>query len=227
MIISELKTGTRFQFGILDSYGKNIGNTYVSQLYEPAKADSIIVYVPIFESRLIFVPVNTKVQLCFPYKQGFMGFSARVIERGRKGNISVLYLKVESPLELIQRRGSYRLDCNIPIEYRTHNAAAKDTEANTHPYKKALSKNISGTGACIIIYEEMPKDSVLELRMHLTDTLVIEVICSVIRCVKMDMLKNSRYEVGLCFTKTNSYNQDCLIKYIFEQQRWHLKKEKP
>lgn len=225
MDIKELVTGTRFQLFILDNNGKITGNTYISQLYEPAKGKSIVISAPIFESRLIYIPINGMIQLAFPNnKYGFLGFTAKVTERGSKGNISVLFLSVETPIEKIQRRDYYRLDCNISVEYRICNSQNKNQI--TTAFKKGLSKNVSGSGACIIVGEEIKMDFSLQLRLHLSDMLVVDAICIVVRSIRLDMLsKNSKYELGLHFTDISQYNQDNIIKFIHEKQRWHLKKD--
>ncbi len=223
MKIHEMKTGTRLELELLD-YGEKTGNKYISQLLEPPNGDSIIVSAPIYESRLIFIPINIRLGVTFFHSRyGLMGFTANVTLRENRGNLSVLELHVETPLENIQRRKHYRLDSLINVEYRLYSAQNKNEEEKP-AYKKVMAKNISGSGACIIVDEEIPLKSVLDITLHLSDTLQAKAVCNVVRCTPLELDKVSKFELGLHFAEISAQNQDNIIKYIFEQQRVLLKK---
>lgn len=237
MILDDIGIGTRLELELIDKDGKKIGKTFISQVYEPLANNSMLILSPIFESRLIYIPVNALIRLAFFHKKhGLMSFTATVVSREMRGNIGILAIRPESDAEAIQRREHYRLLCNMNAGYivKDENATEKDVtesaggnlkEKPKVQYKKALTKNISGSGACIIAEEDLPKDTVLELRLEISPTVAITALCVVMRNTRVEVKKAMNYELGLHFTKISSRDQDHIIKYIFEQQRVLLKKE--
>ena len=225
MEVRDLKIGTRLELEILGSTGKRMGNTYISQVLEPVKDRSLIISAPIYESRLIYVPVNGKVRITFFHNRyGLQGFNAIVTSREQRGNLSAILIQAETPPKKIQRRAHYRLDCTLNVEYEIcFNNAPQ--EMDKPRYKKALTKNISGSGACIVAGEEIMKNAVLDILISLSETVKARATCSVLRCTPLEMSKIPKYELGLHFTDITAQNQDNIIKYIFEQQRRLLKKD--
>jgi c-di-GMP-binding flagellar brake protein YcgR len=92
-------------------------------------------------------------------------------------------------------------------------------------YKKALTKNLSGSGACIVTDENLPRNTILELRLEFSSSVYVNALCVVMRNTPVEVKKATNYELGLHFTKISPRDQDHIIKYIFEQQRVLLKKE--
>jgi Predicted glycosyltransferase len=226
MQIKELKIGTRLELRLLDNNGNKIGNTYISQMFESGDEKCIVVSSPIYESRLVFIPQKSKVLISFStQKNEFMGFTATVNDRGHIGNISVLYLSMDTPIGKIQRRDYYRLDCNLDVGYRLHNPADGKDKGVMEDYRKALSKNISASGACIIVLEELPSNTILDIKINFIGACDIKAVCTVVRCIKMDMSKKSRYELGLRFIEISESDREYMVKYISEKQRLHLQKK--
>ncbi len=225
MEIKELKVGTRLELDILGNNGQRIGSTYISQVLEPVKNKDLVISAPIYESRLIYVPVNGKVRITFYHSRyGLQGFYAIVTSREQRGNLSVICISAETLLEKIQRRTHYRLDCTLNVEYRICSGDSRQ-ETDKPQYKKALTRNLSGSGVCIVIGEEIVKNTVLDIRVSLNEVTSVRAMCNVLRCTPLEAGKSPRYELGLHFTDISAQNQDNIIKYIFEQQRRLLKKD--
>lgn len=225
MEVIDLNIGTRFELEILGTNGNRIGTTHISKLLEHVNERTLIVSAPIYESRLIYVPLNGKVRITFFHnKHGLHGFTAIVTAREQRESLSVLRIQAESPPEKTQRRTHYRLDCTLNVEYKVYNDNLIH-ETDKPQYKKALTKNISGSGACIVVSEEIPKDTAMEIYIDLGETVKVRAKCSVSRCSLMEMNKIPKYMLGLHFTEITTLNQDNIIKYIFEQQRRLLKND--
>ncbi len=225
MEVRDLKIGTRLELEILDGDGKKIGNTYVSQVLEPVKDRTLIISAPIYESRLIYVPMNGKVRITFFHSRyGLQGFNAVVTAREQKENLSILCVQAETEPDKIQRRTHYRLDCTLDAEYGIYSDNPEKETDQSH-YKHALTKNISGSGACIVVREDIAKNTLLDVRISFSETVKIGAVCRVIRCTPLETEKISRYEIRLQFTDITAQDQDYIIKYIFEEQRRLLKKK--
>jgi c-di-GMP-binding flagellar brake protein YcgR len=88
--------------------------------------------------------------------------------------------------------------------------------------KKAFVKNISGSGACLILDEEPDRDKVLDVTITLNPASSIRVFAKIIRIIKNE----KKFEVGVHFIKLSPHDSDILVKFIFEQQRILLKNKR-
>jgi c-di-GMP-binding flagellar brake protein YcgR len=238
MLLNETGIGTRLEVELVDKNREKVGNTYVSQIFEHISENVLVILSPIFESRLIYISVNADMHIVFFHKKyGLMSFYASVISRETRGNIAILAIRAESDVEAIQRRENYRLTCNIDGGYIVKDsnstedfdsdAAKSNNNAmnNDTMYKKTLTKNISGSGVCIISEENIPINTHLEVYLDISASVRIKAQCVVLRNNPVKVKKTTFHELGLHFTKISQRDQNYIIKYIFEQQRVLLKKE--
>lgn len=223
MTSREIQIGTRLELELLNRNNEKVGDTYVSQLLERQENNCLIISAPIFEARLIFISLQTQLRLTFiHHKYGLLGFTALVIGREFRGNIAVLIVQpVNEPVK-IQRRTHFRLDCMADVLVRPNETNSK---ADHKPAIKAFTKNISGSGLCIVTSVNIPKNSEVDIELSLADNILIIAKCIVIRNTQFEVKKSKSYEIALHFTDISQKDQDNLIRYIFEQQRMQLKKE--
>lgn len=222
MKLQDIQIGTRLELELLNKNSEKIGNTYISQLLEHPGNSIMVISSPIFEARLIYIPLQAQLRLTFlHHKYGLIGFTAFVMRREFRGNIAVLVIQSESELVKMQRRTHYRLDYMADILIRP---AGKDSNNDNQAAIKAFTKNISGSGVCVIAGVDIPKNLEVDIELSLTGNIIIAK-CIVVRNTRFEVKKTKNYELGLHFTDISQKDQDSLIKYIFEQQRLQLKKE--
>lgn len=230
MTIQEIGLGTRLELELLNRQGEKVGHTYVSQLLEYQSDGQLIISSPIYEARLVFIPKDVNVRLTFVhYKQGLLGFTAVVTGREHKGNIAILVVRPDSEIVRIQRRMHYRLDMvgnvllwpDLPEE---KGGQEKEGQVKPEPVK-AYSKNISGSGLCILTDVNIPVGSIVRTKLDLPGLPVFDVKCRVLRSKLVEDKRGKQFELGLCYIEIGSKDQDNLIRYIFEQQRLLLKRE--
>ncbi len=220
---NEVQPGTRLELELLNKDEERIGSTYVSQLLETLEEDCLVISSPIFEARLIFVPLQAHIRLNFMHsKYGLLGFSAIVIKREHRDNIAVLIIQPQGELIRIQRRNHFRMD-------HVANAfvwiSEKGDKEDRNSAAKALTKNISGSGLCIVTEIDIPKNTEINIEFNLSESTKISAKCIVIRHDTFEIKNKKNYELGLYFTKLFPKDQDSIIRYIFEQQRVKLKNE--
>lgn len=228
MFIQEIKIGTRLELNKLNSLGDAQGDTYVSQLLEHHGNDLLVISVPIQESRLVYMPDNTRINLTFLYHQrnlvSFLGFNALIKAKEFRGNVAVYIIEPEGEIEKIQRRMDYRLD--IVLNGQIWLPDLDGTEAfNTEPIK-VFSKNLSGSGVCLVSDTEIPKGTETKVEIRLDDDLAIIARCIVLRVIPTEIRKRKAFELGMRFTQIGKKEQESLIRFIFNQQRLQLKREK-
>lgn len=229
MNVTDLKIGTRLEVDLLNKSGEKKGSTYVSQLLHVVDENNVIIASPIRESLVVSVSTGTHIRVISLHEtHGLLSFTGVVKASRKKGNISMLLVNVVSKIKKIQRRKYYRLPCHISIQYcilenENENVLVQEN-ANDENYKKAITKNLSASGICIVVDEKIPKDSFIRLTLPLGDN-VIRVICKVVRSTQIESTKGKKYELGMYFVKLSQRHQDLIVKYIFDQQRELLKKE--
>ncbi len=217
MTPKEVTLGTRLEFELLNRQDEKAGKTFVSQLLEHQSDGSMVISSPIHKARLVFIPTDIHIGLSFIHsKHGLMGFTAVVEGREHRDNIAVLVVRPVSEIIRIQRRMDYRFDIvgNVRIWL--------DEESDPI---KAYSKNISGSGLCIITENNIPVDSVIKVELDLPGLPVFGTECRVLRSKLVEDKRGKQFELGLSFMEIAKKDQDILIRYIFEQQRLLLKKE--
>lgn len=219
----EIQIGTRLELELLDEYQERVGQLYISQLLEVQESGTIVISAPIYEARLIFIPAYKTIRLAFIHNElGLLGFLATVLENDLKDKIAVLVVRPETELFKMQRRKYYRLDFLKDITVRI--SGRKATDINK-PNIRAFTKNISGSGMCIVTDTDIPRKSELEVELNLSEDVTIKAKCEVVRNSWFEVMKSKSYELGLQFTLISKSDQNNLIKFIYEQQRIRLSKE--
>lgn len=223
MTPQEIQIGTRLELELLNEYHERVGQLYISQFLEAQESGSIIISAPIHGARLISIPTHKTVRLAFIHSElGLLGFLATVLEKDIKDKIAVLIVQPETGLFKMQRRKYYRLDFIQDITVRV--GGGKTSEVNT-PNIKAFTKNISGSGMCIITETDIPRNSELEVELSLSEDVTIKAKCQVIRNTWFEVMKTKSYELGLQFTQISKSDHNILIRFIYEQQRIRLNRE--
>jgi c-di-GMP-binding flagellar brake protein YcgR len=239
MMPKDIRIGTRLELDVLNNKGEKTAGTFISQMLEYRDDGSLIISAPISEARLIYIPTDVNIRLTFTDRQkGLLCFGAIVRGRDMYNNVAVLVIEPVSGMEKIQRRMHYRLDialnAQIFPELRGELYGAQDKDSikssavedfNMQKPVAAITKNISGSGICLVTDIDIPKDSLTGVELELSDNKAISAECKVVRNIKLYGDKGKRYELGLCFTKITKKDQDLLISYIYRQQREQLKQK--
>jgi len=227
MNIKDMHEGMKLDLELINSSGEKIGQTFISQVEEIVDDNSIIVAAPIHESRLMLIPSGTRVRIVFYHrKYGLIGVTGVIKLREKRENIVVLHVALNNDFDKIQRRQYFRLSCNLDSKYylfKSEEIEKESAQKSEKDMKKSITRNISGSGACVLVEESIPKDSVIEVVLWLTRESTVKVVGKVIRSTLLEDPKGKRYELGLHFTKISHKDQEVLVKYIFEQQRLLLK----
>lgn len=229
MNIREIAIGTKLELEVLTNQDQKIGLTHMSQMIELIDSQNVAILCPIHESKYVFITLGTRVRIAFFHEKhnSLFFFTAVIRHKETKGNILLLYVNITSELQKLQRRNYFRFDCNLDAKYRIfveENEVNVTGEKTIPPeFKNALTRNISGSGACIVIEEELLKSALLEVVIKLNENTSVSAKCKVIRVTEIAASKGKKYEIGLYFIKLTSKGQDDVIRFIFERQRETLK----
>ena len=230
MNILDTKIGTKLEIELINRVGQKIGQTFISQIMDIIDRNNVVIAAPMHESRITYIPIGVKVRLIFIHeKYGLLSFIGTVVKKEKRDNLIEFDITIDSEFENTQRRNFFRLDCVLDAQYRIlQNEPQEQDPSDIAPaYKKALTRNLSGCGACIVIDEAIPKDAGIELILTLGPTISVKVVCKVVRSSVIELTKGKKYENGLYFTEISKKDQNSIIKFVFDQQKLLIKKTNP
>lgn len=230
MRIEDAPVGTRLELEIINKEGIKLGLIHISQFIEIPNHENVIISCPIFESKYVFIALGTTVRLTFFNEKlnCLLFFTGIITHKENKENILRLCINITSELQKLQRRNYYRFDCNLDAKYSIISELKKE-ETNTSDIpppeiKTALTKNISGNGACIVVDDELLNGANLEVDIFLSKNLPVKAKCRIVRVSVIPSSRGKKYEIGLFFMELTKKGQDDVVKFIFERQRELLKK---
>ncbi len=226
MKISDVKIGTRLELEVLTDTEDSVQSTYISQFVDILNTEEISISCPIFESKFVIISIGKKIRLSFhDEKYGLMCFEGVISSREKKDNIILLNVRITSEIEKIQRRNYFRLDCLLDVEYEIAESIKSEQPVQKTSPKKAIAKNISGSGICIVTDDDrILKNTEINLLIFLKPDSYITTKCVVMRSSTLRESSKTKHELGLYFKDISQKDQDMLIKFIFDQQRLQLKK---
>lgn len=219
--------GMKLDLELINSFDQRIGQPYVSQLMDIIDDKNIMIAAPIHETRLTLIPTGTRIRLIFKHSRyGLLNVLGIVSGKEKKGNLLTFSIIINGPIEKIQRRMYYRLPCILNVGYclQKESESEADTGQSTESseqkeeWKKGITKNISGSGVCIVVDEKLPTGSKLKIRINLGKGQEINVVCKVARCEKLENSISQKYELGLGFLQIEKKCQEAMVKFIFAQQ---------
>lgn len=231
MNANDIRIGTKLEIEIPDNNRNNsdsdTSSSYISQLLDVIDSKTISVAAPMGEGRLKFLTRGLKIFIYYlNEKQEFLFFKATVREHRKNGPLDAFDIIIDSEISKIQRRRYYRLDVALSCQYLISDQQLSNTDrlefkkVNETEFKTAYTKNISGSGFCLILEESIESGTILDVIINLDDTAFIRVFAQVIRSIN---IQSKKYEVGTHYINISLHDSNFLTKFIFEKQRLILK----
>lgn len=216
-----------------DGTGKKI---YNSQVYEILSEDTMEIVMPMEQTKLILLPVDSEYDLVFFEETGLYQCFARVIDRYKSNNVYILVMELTSNLRKYQRREYYRFSCALEMCART--LQEEEIQAVEHnlpyaltpglPLKQSIIVDISGGGLRFISSQRYEPESLLYINYNLIKKGIkklYEIIGRVISVKEMENRPGS-FEHRVQYYDMDRRTREEIIKYIFEEERKHRRKER-
>lgn len=217
----KLSLGDKLEIELYNSNGEKVSPLLVSQYEQSLPDGSMEILAPIKGGRIF--PVHRGVEMGVIYEKSgeLYTFKAEAIERRVSGNIYLLRIVPTSGAEHMQRRLFFRFDCILDLKYRMFEE--KDTiDQDRGEYKKAITKDISGGGLCILT-DVQPKygwhfEGIIDVGGN------IRFIGKIVRAINVHDKGKYHYEAGIEFIDISDLDREKVISFIFDSQRKMLKK---
>ena len=134
--------------------GENTKKVYYSSVLEILSGDTLEIAMPMEQSKLILLPVDSEYDLVFYGGSGLYQCFARIIDRYKSNNVFILVVELTSNLRKFQRREYYRFSC--ALEMCARNLEEDEIQAiekrlpyalvSGRPLKQSVIVDIRGVG---------------------------------------------------------------------------------
>ncbi|NLX76809.1 MAG: flagellar brake protein [Clostridiaceae bacterium] len=220
----QIGIGTKIELELYNEKGDKISTGLVSQ-YESYDEESNMmeIHAPFTQGKIYTVHPGAKVDIIFSKENDIYMFRAEVIDRKIIEPIPMLWVKPVSPIERIERRSFFRMDCRLPILYHVIEKNAKKNEnIEKKPLKKCYTRDISGGGVCIVTDTEHKPGT--EIHAYITIEREICFVGTVVRAIQVREKGKIMFETGIEYKQIENRDREKIISFVFETQRERLRK---
>ena len=216
--------------------GENTKKVYYSSVLEILSGDTLEIAMPMEQSKLILLPVDSEYDLVFYGGSGLYQCFARIIDRYKSNNVFILVVELTSNLRKFQRREYYRFSC--ALEMCARNLEEDEIQAiekrlpyalvSGRPLKQSVIVDISGGGLRFISSQKYEPDNLLYCSYQLirgTERKQYEVIGKVLSAKEVEN-RPGFFEHRVQYYDIDKEMREEIIKYIFEEERKSLQKER-
>lgn len=201
---------------------------YVSSIYEILSDDQIEVTMPMEQTKLILLSVDTEYDVYFYTKKGLYQCECRIADRYKSDNTYLLALDMITNLRKYQRREFYRFSCALDMVSRPLEAFEIESIERTGnyvemdlPLKHSVIVDISGGGLRFIASQRYNADSLIYCSYHLNNNGTPKEYRIVGKILRVSELENKPgvFEHRVKYVKIKPADREEIIRYIFEEER--------
>lgn len=209
---------------------------YVSSVYEILTEDTVEITMPMEQTKLILLPVDSEYDLVFYGESGLYQCFARIVDRYKSNNVYILRVELTSNLRKYQRREYYRFSCALEMCSRNLQEEELQAVEGKTPYmlqpglplRRSVIVDISGGGLRFMSAQRYEPDSLIYCSYHLVkdgESKKYEVIGKVLAVQELEN-RPGTYEHRVQYYNMDVNTREEIIKFIFEEERRNRKKER-
>lgn len=203
---------------------------YSSQVLDEAPNDRMYVAMPMRGGTVIPLSVGQRFKTTFYANSGLMCCEVVITGRYRKDGFFLMEIELATPLEKVQRRQFFRLECRKPIKYRVVEAEEQEKLQAGEEYcvddhglvwKDAIMIDLSGGGIRFVSGYQETKGSFIEVQFDVEYNNKVEVLYVYAELLRSErnVNNNSIYDQRIMFWKMENSVREKVIQYIFTEQR--------
>ncbi len=239
MLSKFIAAGDKIELQAVDKGRGSVGEisqkVYYSKVHDILSEDSLEIVMPMEQTKLILLPVDSEYDMVFYGASGLYQCFARIIDRYKSNNVYILVVELTSNLRRYQRREYYRFSC--ALEMCARNLVEEEVQAieNKVPYtlqpglplKRSVIVDISGGGLRFMSNQRYEPESLLYCSYHLIvggERKRYEIIGKVLS-VKELQNKPGTFEHRVQYYNVDVETREAIIRYIFEEERRSRKRD--
>lgn len=239
MISKFIEPGNKIEIQMVDQMNHNqeSAKIYISQIQDILSENQMEIVMPMEQTKLILLPVDREYNLVIYAGNNLFQCFAKVIDRYKSNNIYILLVELTSNLRKYQRREYYRFSCALEMNSRDleeeeiRAIEERDPHSNLIPglpLKRSVIVDISGGGLRFLSTHPYEPGSMIYISYNLFvggNVKEYELVGKVLSSQKVEG-RNGSYEHRVQYVDIDADVREEIIKYIFEEERKHRKKER-
>lgn len=239
MISKFIEPGNKVEIQMVDrmNQSQEPPKIYISQIQDILSESQMEIVMPMEQTKLILLPVDREYNLVIYAGSTLFQCFAKVIDRYKSDNIFLLAVELTSNLRKYQRREYYRFSCALEMNSRNleeeeiRAIEERDPHSNLIPglpLKRSVIVDISGGGLRFLSSHPYEPGSMIYISYNLFaggSMKEYELVGKVLSSKKVEDRKGS-YEHRVQYVDIDVDVREEIIKYIFEEERKHRKKER-
>lgn len=236
MLSKYVEIGNKIQMQAIGKNGESAEKIYYSNIYDIMSEDSMEIAMPMENTKLILLPVDSEYEVVFYGSNGLYECNARIVDRYKSNNVYLLVLELISNLKKYQRREYYRFSCALEMSLRRLEEEELQTLESQGifelqsdlPAERAMIADISGGGLRFLSRQCFEADTYLYCSYYLAhgeEQRKYEIVTKVLSVKKLENRPDT-YEHRVQYYRMDENVRENIIKYIFEEERISRKKER-
>lgn len=229
--------GNKVELVKLEQVIKNEKNrkVYISKICDFVSDNTLQIAMPIYEGKIVPLPVDEKYSVCFYTDKGLLQCNAVITARYKSGNLFFLELLLLGELAKVQRREFYRYKCMVDAkirivsdeEYDKGYYADLEVPETKLTWNNAKILDLSGGGAKLVQTEHLDKNEVVKIVFSvriLDEVMNFGLYARILSSYGLKG-KTNVFEQRIEFMKIAQDDRDRIIRFIFESERMARAKE--
>ncbi len=211
-----LNEGSKLE--LIDHHRNGDKHTYYSVMTHILDESTFDAQAPLEKGIVMALEMGREYECFFITIYGLFRCKVRLQSRYVEGGLHFLRFKILTAIVKRQRRGFFRMEAIF--DFRYYNSM-------TNQWKEATTQDISGNGIKCIVHEELSQGTRVMCELQLEIEKKVYTVTNLAEVVETAAISLGReYETRLTFIDISVPKQDIIIKYIYDEQRKRLKKEK-
>lgn len=220
---------------IKENGGELVRKIYHSSVCEILSEDRLEITMPMEKGKLILLQVDSEYELYFYTENGLYQCFARIVDRYKTDNIYMILVELTSNLRKQQRREYFRFSCALEMnargvseeELKVSLQSGEKLSVSAEKLSKGIIVDISGGGLRFVIDQMYEVDSLVNCVYHLLVEGKSKEYNLVGKVLSVKELSNRPgvFEHRVQYVNINVDEREEIIRYIFQEERKHRKKE--
>lgn len=187
-------------------FDRGEGREKIRTTVQSVTDDAAKILAPLRQGIPVLLPKGLQMKASLLRDDALYLFDTVIIER-EAGNVPVLVIPLPVNLQRVQRRGSYRLPTEIPLELIIPAGDAALT-------RQRLSRDLSGNGLRVA-GENLPTGMIVHVKIQLPNRgSPIFAIAEVVRNEPDYKAANAEHCIGLKFVELAAHDREAITRYV-------------
>ncbi len=244
-----IETGTKLELKKIRHVDTMGDTSYVSRFLYQKSGDEAVIEMPVKGGSLVALEPEELFQVCFYTSKGLYQCQCQVVSRHYEDSLPVAVIKFRSEFEKLQRRQYYRMECLLQMEFKTlteeeydellflktipkqereeMKSEAEDGKGEAERFYSGVSLDISGGGVRFNSGHAANAGDIIAMRIAFVseEARKLQLLFAKVLTVTPVQNRSGMFEHRVEFVSISNMERECIIRYIFLEERKRRKRE--